>query len=844
MKEPLARWTVARWQVNARRTFQATVEGYFESALVQSSVLLVGLLSCVTYVVEVSGGMDVYLGLDVFYFSVFAMDYMFCVAHAPRVRDYVLSWAGFADLASMTPAIGDFVGAGERGPALLYPWLGFLRFFRLLQVYHLVRLRDALAPTLAPHEAAFSLSVSEVNFQAARLAITIVVFFFLATGVIFAVSSNDSTAFSYPNQPLTFLDSLFFTVVSVTTVGYGDITAASELAKVVTMVIIVVGFTLIPAQVAELVSTVLSQPKYLGTLAMPTNCRHIVVAGCVDFELLLNVLYEVFHPTHVVAAVGANLVVVVLAPVPPSEPVRALLRTSRFKDRVKYFVGSSKSQADLVRVCAHTALAIYLVSDIVNPTSLRAEEDSVFLSGVATSRFLDQHPASVPSLRPRTLVKLTSSARNRPVLTACGIDVVLPLQEFKLAMIAFGVLFPGFLALVNTLCRSQVHDERRWRQTPHFYQSSRYCLHQMATLGDVECRPSLRRLTFPAAVRALFRKSRGQVVVVAVKRDGRVVINPRAASGDPADEVVVGDCDSLFVVAPSWEIAWEAMTTEDDAGDETDGVAGGDVDVDDGFELRRSRNAVRPRHATAAGPHAAPPTVPEEEKETPQREVFMTTASPAPAPSTAGAASEMPAAGAAGEAVQVRRLDSWVASVVRGSSNSNSPRRSLVPPCGPAAAATVAGAAAAAAGASTPGLRGQGQAGSRTVSPAPPPAAAPAPGGRRCTDLPQLRGHLVLILSSSGHAETLPASALMLPIVFFLKVLRGLFRVRCELPVHSPLNGLHHSPTGGADAHFRPRHRPVGESPGAHSTRQRDRRHRRPGHASRRAPLRRGCEKP
>jgi len=222
----------------------------------------------------------------------------------------------------------------------------------------------------------------------------------------------------------------------------------------------------------------------------------------------------------------------------------------------------------------------------------------------------------------------------------------------------------------------------------------------------------------------------------------------------------------------------------------------------------------------------------------------MTTASPAPAPSTAGAASERPAAGAAGEAVQVRRLDSWVASVVRGSSSnssSNSPRRSLVPPCGPAAAAA---AGATVAGASTPGLRGQGQAGSRTVSPAPPPAAAPAPGGRRCTDLPQLRGHLVLILSSSGHAETLPASALMLPIVFFLKVLRGLFRVRCELPVHSPLNGLHHSRTGGADAHFRPRHCPVGEGTGAHSARQRDRRHRRPGHASRRAPLRRGCEKP
>ena len=99
------------------------------------------------------------------------------------------------------------------------------------------------------------------------------------------------------------------------------------------------------------------------------------------------------------------------------------------------------------------------MSDAVQPLSLRKEEDSVFLSAVSTSRFLDlscadpylnprasdscinsncgNYPTGfyfprgcrgAPRPRPRTLVKLTSSARNRPVLAACGIDVVMPLQ--------------------------------------------------------------------------------------------------------------------------------------------------------------------------------------------------------------------------------------------------------------------------------------------------------------------------------------------------------------------------------------------------------------------------------
>ena len=112
------------------------------------------------------------------------------------------------------------------------------------------------------------------------------------------------------------------------------------------------------------------------------------------------------------------------------------------------------------------------MSDAVQPLSLRKEEDSVFLSAVSTSRFLDlscagTYPysytnprgggrnASMSKPRPRTLVKLTSSARNRPVLAACGIDVVMPLQEFKMGLMAFGAMFPGFLGLFLNLSRSR-----------------------------------------------------------------------------------------------------------------------------------------------------------------------------------------------------------------------------------------------------------------------------------------------------------------------------------------------------------------------------------------------------
>ena len=40
-------------------------------------------------------------------------------------------------------------------------------------------------------------------------------------------------------------------------------------------------------------TTVVNHPLYLGSLYLPARCQHILVAGVVDYELLVCVLNEV-----------------------------------------------------------------------------------------------------------------------------------------------------------------------------------------------------------------------------------------------------------------------------------------------------------------------------------------------------------------------------------------------------------------------------------------------------------------------------------------------------------------------------------------------------------------------
>lgn len=375
-------------------------------------------------------------------------------------------------------------------------WIGFLRFFRITTIFHFVRLRNSIGPNVQPFDTTIAFQLNEISFQVSKLVVSIAVFVFLATGTVFALTVYDANAYELYHHPMTWGDCLYFVLVTVTTVGYGDIIPVSTSARILTILIIVIGFGTIPVQAAALVHTITSKPAYIGSFTKPHNAQHICLCGIVDYELLSRFLTELYDPTHAPSSVGQNLVVAILSPTKPTDAVSLLLRLSVYKSRVHYFIGSSKSFADLHRIQLESSTAVYVIADSVT-RSLRGEEDSVFLSAIAITKYLrqtcgpkrnhfllsqdvqqscclgtdllprricnriavvvkcmlglvgspgdaysspevsvsDNYPMKTDTLgrasnglHPRTVVKLTSAARSRPVLESAGIDVVLSLQ--------------------------------------------------------------------------------------------------------------------------------------------------------------------------------------------------------------------------------------------------------------------------------------------------------------------------------------------------------------------------------------------------------------------------------
>ncbi len=122
------------------------------------------------------------------------------------------------------------------------PNIDFLRVIRVVRLFRIFRfLRFTADPEF------FFGSITNRLLTVVRLVMTVLMIFFISSGLFFHVENHVN-----PNVR-TFGDAFYFTVVALTTVGFGDITPVSESGKWVTVLMILSGIGLIPWQVSRIV---------------------------------------------------------------------------------------------------------------------------------------------------------------------------------------------------------------------------------------------------------------------------------------------------------------------------------------------------------------------------------------------------------------------------------------------------------------------------------------------------------------------------------------------------------------------------------------------------------------
>jgi voltage-gated potassium channel len=136
-----------------------------------------------------------------------------------RRLKYIFSLTGLIDLIAILPGILQFVGVG-----LDLRWLRIMRLIRLLKISHYTSAFDDL----------FEVLIEERKPLAATLYLLLVAIFF-SSSCLYLIEGDVQSAFvSIP-------ESMWWSVVTLTTVGYGDVSPITPLGKFIGALTSIIG---------------------------------------------------------------------------------------------------------------------------------------------------------------------------------------------------------------------------------------------------------------------------------------------------------------------------------------------------------------------------------------------------------------------------------------------------------------------------------------------------------------------------------------------------------------------------------------------------------------------------
>uniref|UniRef100_A0A8C7VG93 Potassium sodium-activated channel subfamily T member 2b n=1 Tax=Oncorhynchus mykiss TaxID=8022 RepID=A0A8C7VG93_ONCMY len=243
---------------------------------------------------------------------------------------------------------------------------------------------------------------------------------------------------------LTLFDSLYFCVVTFSTVGFGDVTPQIWPSQLLVVIMICVALIVLPIQFEQLAFLWMERQKSGGNYSRyrAQTEKHVVLCvSCLKIDLLMDFLNEFFaHPRL------QDYYVVILCPAEMDVQVRRVLHVPLWAQRVIYLQGSALKDQDLMRAKMDDAEACFILSNRFEVDRFAADHQTI-LRAWAVKDFAPNCPLYVQILKPENKFHVKFA------------DHVVCEEEFKYAMLALNCVCPATSTLITLLIHSSRGQE-------------------------------------------------------------------------------------------------------------------------------------------------------------------------------------------------------------------------------------------------------------------------------------------------------------------------------------------------------------------------------------------------
>lgn len=166
--------------------------------------------------------------LEYFITFVFTVEYATRIYCSPQPRKYIFSFFGIVDLLSTLPVYLSFFFKGAH-------YLLVIRAFRLIRVFRIFRLFSFLSEGQVLQ---YSLLKSSKKIIVFFLFVVILV---ISLGTIMYMVEGSLPGSQFNDIPT----SIYWAIVTMTTVGYGDITPDTPIGRFISAIVMLIGYTII-----------------------------------------------------------------------------------------------------------------------------------------------------------------------------------------------------------------------------------------------------------------------------------------------------------------------------------------------------------------------------------------------------------------------------------------------------------------------------------------------------------------------------------------------------------------------------------------------------------------------
>lgn len=221
--------------------------------VILASVLLVMLDSVAAFSKPYS---DIFFRLEWFFTILFTLEYLVRIYCSPRPLRYMTSFFGIVDLLSILPSYLAFFITNAN-------FLLIIRLFRVLRVFRVLKLIRYL-------------SEANVLLRSMKMARRKIFVFFFSVIILTSIFGSLMFILEGPDNGFTSIPkSIYWAIVTITTVGYGDITPHTVLGQAIAALAMLTGYAIIAVPTGIITAELSLEMHRTRQQIQCPQCQHI-----------------------------------------------------------------------------------------------------------------------------------------------------------------------------------------------------------------------------------------------------------------------------------------------------------------------------------------------------------------------------------------------------------------------------------------------------------------------------------------------------------------------------------------------------------------------------------------